>query len=260
MMLESLATMTATIPDAVLRRAVAAAATASRRDATTRRIAAIGVAMVVVFGVASDAAMAEPAAAGAVQHQEQALDGSWIVNEDLSDELRPRPAGSDGEDERRRRGGFGGRGGGRGFGERGGRGGFGGRGGGDPQQTARTRADMQEAVRDLMTAPRRMMIVTDRDEIVLRYDDRRVVRLIPDGREHSGLAGTSARVTRRTRWRDATLETEIELQSRIEFRVRQTYEVRISDGNRQLIVTTRTDGGRRGREREFRRVYDVEHR
>ena len=121
------------------------------------------------------------------------------------------------------------------------------------------RANMQEAIRDLTTAPRRMTVVADEREIVLTYDDRRVVRLIPDGREHSGLAGTSARVTRRTRWRGATLEAEIELQSRMELRVRQTYEVRSAEfGDRQLIVTTRIDGGRRDRDRELRRVYDLE--
>ena len=114
-------------------------------------------------------------------------------------------------------------------------------------------------MRDLMTAPRRMTIVADEDEIVLTYGDRRVVRLIPDGREHSGLAGTRARVTRRTRWRGAALEAEIELQSRMELRMRQTYEVRTSEfGDRQLVVTTRIDGGRRGRDRELRRVYDAE--
>ncbi|MCY4634032.1 MAG: hypothetical protein OXG04_05910 [Acidobacteria bacterium] len=228
---------------------------------------AIGVIVVIAFGVAPEAV----AAARAAQNREQALAGSWVVNEDLSDELRPQPGGRDGDGDRRGPGGFGGPGWGPGggFGGRGGfgggrggfgggRGGFGG-GGGDPQQMARMRATMQEAMRDLMTAPRRMTIAAGEREIVLTYGDRRVVRLIPDDREHSGLAGTSARVTRKTRWRGAALEAEIELQSRMELRVRQTYEVRITEGGyRQLIVTTRIDGGRRGRDRELRRVYDVE--
>ena len=212
----------------------------------TLRSLAIGTVAVVVFGGASDAAVAAPAATGAVQDPERTLDGSWVVNEDLSDELRPRPPRRDGDDERRGRGGFG-RPGRRG-------GGF----GGDPEQAARVRASLQEAIRDLLTAPRRMTIVTNPDEIVLTYDDGRVVRLIPDDREHSGLAGTSAQVTRRTSWRGATLEAEIELQARVRIRVHQSYKVRISDGHRQLLATTRIDGGRRGREREFRRVYDSE--
>ena len=212
----------------------------------TLRSLAIGTVAVVVFGGALHAAVAAPAATGAVQDHERTLDGSWVVNEDLSDELRPRPPRRDGDDERRGRGGFG-RPGRRG-------GGF----GGDPEQAARMRANLQEAIRDLLTAPRRMTIVTDPDEIVLTYDDGRVVRLIPDDREHSGLAGTSAQVTRRTSWRGTTLEAEIELQARVGIRVHQSYEVRISDGHRQLIVTSRISGGRRGREREFRRVYDSE--
>lgn len=210
------------------------------------RSLAIGAVAVVVLGGASDAAVAAPAATAAVQDPERTLDGSWVVNEDLSDELRPRPPRRDGDDERRGRGGSG-RPGRRG-------GGF----GGDPEQAARMRASLQEAIRDLLTAPRRMTIVTDPDEIVLTYDDGRVVRLIPDDREHSGLAGTSAQVTRRTSWRGTTLEAEIELRARVGIRVHQSYEVRISDGHRQLIVTSRISGGRRGREREFRRVYDSE--
>ncbi len=232
---------------------------------------AIGLIVVIAFGVAPAAAATAPAAARAAQNQEQALAGSWVINEDLSDELRPQPGGRDGDGGRRGPGGFGGPGWGPGggFGGRVGRGGFGGRGGGfggggfggggDPQQMARMRATVQEAMRDLMTAPRRMTITAGEREIVLTYGDRRVVRLIPDDREHAGLAGTSARVTRKTRWRGAVLEAEIELQSRMELRVRQTYEVRITDGGyRQLIVTTRIDGGRRDRDRELRRVYDLE--
>ena len=47
----------------------------------------------------------------------------------------------------------------------------------------------------------------------------------------------------------------------MELRVRQTCEVRSpAGGGRQLIVTSRIDGGRRGRGRELRRVYDVDAR
>lgn len=222
--------------------------------------------LALAIGACGTAAAAE----GVAQRVDSSFSGWWVINEDLSDDPRPQPGARDRDDGRRGPGGFGdpGWGPGGGFGRRGGfggRDGFGRRGGGfggvdvDPRQLARMRADMQEALRDLMTAPRRMRVVADEDEIVLTYDDRRVVRFLPDGREHSGLAGTSARVTRRTRWRGGRLETEIELQSRMELRVRQTYEVRTSDvGGRQLIVTTRVDGGRRGRDRELRRVYDVE--
>ena len=239
----------------------------SRSSITSISVGLIGA---VTLGVLSEGTVASGGGTATAQGNGQSLAGSWVINEDLSDDLRPQPGGRDGDGGRRGPGGFGdpGWGPGGGFGGRGGygrRGGFGGRGGGvggfdgDPQQMARMRAEMQEAMRDLMTAPRRMRIVADEREIVLTYGDRRVVRLIPDGREHSGLAGTRARVTRRTRWRGARLEAEIELQSRMELRVRQTYEVRTPDvGNRQLIVTTRVDGGRGSRDRELRRVYDVE--
>ncbi|GIS98034.1 MAG: hypothetical protein CM1200mP25_2710 [Acidobacteriota bacterium] len=45
-----------------------------------------------------------------------------------------------------------------------------------------------------------------------------MVRLLPDGREHAGLAGTSMRVTRVTQWDDTTLVTEIQLDSRVKLK------------------------------------------
>ena len=119
---------------------------------------------------------------------------------------------------------------------------------------------MREAMRDLLSAARRMTIAGDRNEVVLTYDDGRVVRLIPDGREHAGIAGTSAQVKRTTQWNGETLEAEIELQARRKFTVRQTYEVQDDpDGGRQLIVTSHVEGGRSRRDgdRELRRVYDA---
>ena len=233
------------------------------------RSLAVGIIAAVALG-AGPGGTAAPSVRAA-QDAERALAGTWVIDADLSDDPRPQPGGRDADDRPRGLGGgFGGPGwgpgggfGGRGGGYGGRRGGFGAggfeAGGGDPERMARMRADMQEAMRDLMTAPRRMTIVADAREIVLAYDDRRVVRLIPDGREHAGLAGTSARVTRKTRWRGARLETEIELRSRLDLRVRQSYEVRImDDGARQLVVTSRVDGGRRGPDRELRRVYHAE--
>ncbi len=196
------------------------------------------------------------------------LAGTWVLNDELSDDPRAgrgeRVDDGRADDDARRRGGRPGFGGGPGgfgrapggFGGRGGR--SGGRGGDrpDPEQAARLR----EAVRDLMTAARRMTITGNTQEVVLAYNDGRVVRLIPDGREHAGLAGTRARVTRTTRWRGETLETDIELQAGRALSLRQTYDVRAAgDGSsRQLIVTTHVRGGRlrRGDEREIRRVYD----
>ena len=205
-----------------------------------------------------------PLGAGQVDELHEVLLGTWVLNDDLSDALPPRAEMSKGN-RGRRGGGFAGPGGG--FGGPGGgglggrRGGFGGRTGGrvPPEDRALRRAGLQEAIKDLTTAPRRMTIDGSPEAIVLTYNDRRVVRLLPDGREHAGLAGTSMRVTRVTQWDDTTLVTEIQLDSRVKFEIEQTYHVHDGEYGLQLVVTSRFNGGPFGREtREIRRVYDGE--
>ena len=198
--------------------------------------------------LSSDVAQPESSAAS--------LEGIWMLNTDLSDEPRARLEGV-GDDR--------GQGRGRGAaGRRGSRPGGRGRAGGRPpdrEELARLRQGLQEAVRDLMTAPRRMTIVMIENEIVATYDDGRVIRLVSDDQAHKGIAGTSMQVTRRTRWENEKLVTDISLDSRIEVRLEQTYEVRLTDPEgKQLIVTSRFVGGRasNGDRRELRRVYDVE--
>ena len=183
--------------------------------------------------------------------------GTWVLNAELSDALRPRPetSGSD-RDQRERGGRFGPSGGGR-------AGGFGGWGGNrdrpNTRDVAERRTGIQAAMRDLMSVPRRMTISGTQDEVILTYDDGRVIRLLPDGREHAGLAGSSMRLTRTTRWDSETLNTDIELEGRLRFEVEQTYEVRNGEASKQLIVTSRFAGGPfRDEEREFRRVYDAQ--
>ncbi len=205
-----------------------------------------------------------PVGAGQVDEQHEVLLGTWVLNDDLSDALPPRTEMSKGN-RGRRGGGFSGPGGG--FGGPGGgglggrRGGFGGRTGGrvPPEDRALRRAGLQEAIKDLTTAPRRMTIGGTPEEIVLTYNDRRVVRLLPDGREHAGLAGTSMRVTRVTQWDDATLVAEIQLDSEVKFEIEQKYRVHDGEDGLQLVVTSRFNGGPFGREtREIRRVYEGE--
>lgn len=205
-----------------------------------------------------------PVGAGQVDELPEALLGTWVLNDDLSDVLPPRAEMSKGN-RGRRGGGFSGPGGG--FGGPGGgglsgrRGGFGGRTGGrvPPEDRASRRAGLQEAIKDLTTAPRRMTITGTSKEIVLTYNDRRVVRLLPDGREHAGLAGTSMRVTRVTQWDDATLVAEIQLDSEVKFEIEQKYRVHDGEDGLQLVVTSRFNGGPFGREtREIRRVYEGE--
>ncbi len=70
---------------------------------------------------------------------------------------------------------------------------------------------MQSAMKDLMTAARRMTIVVTESEVLLTYDDGRVARLIPDDREHAGIAGSSMQVKRRTTWNGDKLVAQIEL-------------------------------------------------
>ena len=205
-----------------------------------------------------------PLAAGQVDELHEVFLGTWVLNDDLSDALPPRAEMSKGN-RGRRGGGFAGPGGGFGGPDGGGlggrRGGFGGRTGGrvPPEDRALRRAGVQEAIKDLTTAPRRMTIDGSPEAIVLTYNDRRVVRLLPDGREHAGLAGTSMRVTRVTQWDDTTLVTEIQLDSRVKFEIEQTYHVHDGEYGLQLVVTSRFNGGPFGREtRQIRRVYDAE--
>jgi hypothetical protein len=118
---------------------------------------------------------------------------------------------------------------------------------------------MQSAFEDLTTAPRRMTIkVTARGEVLATYASGRVVRLIPDDREHSGLAGTSMRVTRKTKWQGKQLVTEAKLESRTKLELYQTHQV--DPDGQVLTVTSRFEGDRFEdiEDQEFRLVYERE--
>ena len=208
----------------------------------------------VVLG-ASTGLAAPAAAAGGVQDAGLSLAGTWVLNEDQSDGVEGRRGERGRDGERRGRGRDGVRGGGRGPG------GLGGRGRPNPEQIARLR----EAVRELVRAGRRITIAGDAGEVVLTYGDGRVVRLLPDGRRHAGVAGSGAQVTRTAKWTGETLETAVELPLPTpvprSVTVRQTYAVQNgADGGRQLVVTSRIEGRAprlRAGDREVRRVYDA---
>ncbi len=208
---------------------------------------------------------------------DRAIQGVWVLNDELSDDPRARLGSMAGEEGRQGRGGgrggFGGGGGGRrgfgGGGGGGGGGGFGGVGGGrgggfggggdrpSPEEMAERREAMQSAMEDLMTAARRMTVVEGEREVILTYADGRVIRLIPDDKEHAGIAGESMQVSRRTKWDGEKLVTQIELQGRMSLEIEQTYEV-LREGQ-QLVVTSKVEGGRGSDEpRVLRRVYDRE--
>ena len=120
------------------------------------------------------------------------------------------------------------------------------------------REAMQSAMKDLMTAPRRMTVVETESAVLLTYDDGRVLRLIPDDREHAGIAGNSMQVKRRTTWSGEKLVTRIELQSRMKLELEQTYEVLVDGG--QLVITSKFESERFAddEDRELQRVYDRE--
>lgn len=206
--------------------------------------AAMGFAGLLLAASLGWAGPAGAAASGAEQESELVLAGTWVLNEELSDEVQDR----------------------RGERRRGGRRGSGGRGGPrpDPEQIAR----IQETVRGLVGAARRITIAGDAGEVVLTYGDGREVRLLPDGREHEGVAGSGTQITRTAQWNGDNLETAVELPLPTpvprSLTVHQTYEVQDgADGGRQLVVTSRIEGpARRLRagDREVRRVYDAAER
>ena len=112
--------------------------------------------------------------------------------------------------------------------------------------------DVREAFADLLTAPRRMTIVRRARDVVLRYDDGRTVRFVPDDRDHAGLAGPGVRITRRARWDGAALRVEIRLPAV----PRLTHVLRIDHGGERLVVTTTVEPRGRYDGLEVRRVYD----
>ena len=112
--------------------------------------------------------------------------------------------------------------------------------------------DVREAFADLLTAPRRMTIVQRPRDIVLRYDDGRTVRYVPDDRDHAGLAGPGLRITRKARWDGAALRVEIRLPSV----PRLTHVLEPDPGGGRLVVTTTVEPRGRYDGLEVRRVYD----
>ena len=192
------------------------------------------------------------AAAAVPGGQSVELAGDWRLNYDLSDDPRGHPPTADGERHRRRpRDRFGFEPPYDEFGRRYGR-------YGRPYRPERADEyappadDVREAFADLLTAPRRMTIVQRARDIVLRYDDGRVVRLVPDDRDHAGLAGPGVRITRRARWDGAALRAEI----RVPSIPRLTLRFETGLAGERLVVTTTVEPRGRYDGLEVRRVYD----
>ena len=136
----------------------------------------------------------------------------------------------------------------------GGGGGSEGRGGGQNRPDREQMARMQAAMQDLLSAPNRITVVQDGSDVLFTYDDGRVMRLIPDGEKHAGIAGNGIQVERRARWDGDLLIAEIQVPSGV--KIVQTYDAPFEA--RQLIVTTTLEGGRLPEDRTLRRVYDTQ--
>ena len=188
-----------------------------------------------------------------VAAQEPDLSGVWQMNWELSDNPRERAPDEVGG---RRRGGWsgGGFGGVGGFGRGpGGVGRSGGASGGrdgtdpDPDRIERTR----DVLADLLTAPRSMTIEQDSREVLLRYDDGRYVRIVPDDRDHAGIAG-STEVSRRARWQDGRLVAEI----KVDGGPKVVHELEVRLGGEQLFVLTTLIASDAYDEVQLKRYYD----
>lgn len=179
------------------------------------------------------------------------LGGDWRLNYDLSDDPRGHPPTADGERHPRRpRDRFGFQPPYDEFGRRHGR--YRRPYLEEREEDPLAADDVREAFADLLTAPRRMTIVQRARDIVLRYDDGRVVRLVPDDRDHAGLAGPGVRITRKARWDGPALRAEIRLPSV----PRLTHVIETQLDGERLVVTTQVEPRGRYDGLEVRRVYD----
>ncbi len=221
--------------------------------------ASVGLYIVLFLGALPPAAGQDVPEVQDLAELQDRIVGVWLLNRDRSDNpqgrLAPEERGEGGQPAGR-----GGRPGG-GMGRPGGGGGFGGRGGGSGSRGgAQSRPDreqmarMQAAMQDLLSAPNRMTVVQDGSDVLFTYDDGRVMRLIPDGEKHAGIAGNGIQVERRARWDGDLLIAEIQVPSGV--KIVQTYDAPFEVG--QLIVTTTLEGGRLPKERTLRRVYDTQ--
>ena len=187
--------------------------------------------------------------------QEPDLSGVWQMNWELSDNPRERAPDEVGG---RNRDGWSGRGGGiggvGGFGRgpRGlGRSGTASRGRDDAEDRQARIERARDVLADLLTAPRSMTIEQDRREVLLRYDDGRYVRIVPDDRDHAGIAG-STEVIRRARWQDGRLVAEI----KVEGGPKVVHELELRLGGEQLFVLTTLPASDAYDEVELKRYYD----
>lgn len=198
--------------------------------------------------------MVPAAYATGIETAEQAGDvsqlvGVWILNRDLS--TAPGRGGSAptpgvGGGRRPGSGGSGGRGGFPGGGRRG-------AGSGTPRLDPERMQAMQTVMRDLMETSEKLNIVMQDDTVIITSADGRVQRLKADGRRVEQKAANGlVSLTRRTRWDDNALVTEVELENGP--KIVQTYTR--SEGGSQLLITVKLERPRGEQPIEIKRVYD----
>jgi len=113
---------------------------------------------------------------------------------------------------------------------------------------------MQTVMRDLMETSEKLNIVIQDDTVIITSADGRVQRLKADGRRVEQKAANGlVSLTRRTRWDDNALVTEVELENGP--KIVQTYTR--SEGGTQLAITIKIETPRGDRPQEIKRVYDL---
>lgn len=161
--------------------------------------------------------------------------GSWVLNDELSDRAQPASESGRGRggrsDGRRGRGGIGG-----GFGRGGGRGG---RGQAEPDER---RLRQMEAVREVLDAPRRLVIAATDSMVIVTTDQARTTRLLADG---TPVKDESTNVTRTTRWVGGMLECQ--LSGLTIGKARETYAVDPTGRRLTITVSVERLPGRPGR-------------
>ena len=197
------------------------------------------------------------------------LTGSWSINPDQSDDLREKMREAR---QGRRRGGSGGGRGGRGG--SGGGGMPGGRGGGVPGgggrmpdggwpgggggDRPRDRGGDREGRRgglifDYLRPAQSIVIRHDEPEIFITKDERIIHERFTDGRRERRDTDDGSTVEVRTRWKKRRIVTVIETERA--GKIIESYE--LVQGNEQMVVTVRIEGGRMGG-LKVRYVYDAD--
>jgi hypothetical protein len=166
------------------------------------------------------------------------INGAWVLNRDMGDQMQ---RGGDGESGDRESGGGHRHGGGGGYGVSGmgmGRGGMG--GGGQMSDEQKQEMERRRALMKEMLQPSdRMTVTVENDIVTFTESDGRVRKFKTDGKKekHQFDNGT---VETKSKWDNGGLVIETDLQNGM--KLTQTYTV-ASGEKRQLVLATKMEGG-----------------